>query len=83
MGSKVISFRFNDEEVEALQAIQSPEDEGSLNQTAARLVRSFLPLSTSSTSVDTRLETVENALAELRSHFEAQLEELRGKSKAR
>ena len=82
MGSKVISFRFNDDEVEALQALQTLDDE-SLNQTAARLLRDAIGLSTASTKVD-NLEglidkRVEIGLAEVRK----QLEELRGKSKAR
>lgn len=48
MGSKVISFRFNDAELEALQALQTQDDD-SLNQTAARLLRGLLGASTAST----------------------------------
>jgi len=50
MTSKVVSFRFNDAEIQALEALQTEEDGGSLNQTAARLLRSILgtspPMST-------------------------------------
>ncbi|WP_138506725.1 hypothetical protein [Nostoc sp. PA-18-2419] len=56
MASNIISFRLNDAEIEALSALQVPEDK-SLSQTAARLVRSSfstsMPLSTkASTGVD-------------------------------
>lgn len=82
MGSKVISFRFNDDEIEALQALQTLDDE-SLSQTAARLLRNVIGLSTPSTRVDNLEELidkrVEIGLAEVRK----QLAELRGKSKAR
>jgi len=54
MASKVISFRFGSAELEALQALQVPEDE-SINQTAARLLRGVLGTSTAmSTTVDIR-----------------------------
>jgi hypothetical protein len=50
MSSKVISFRFSDAEILALEALQAEEDGGSLNQTAARLLRGILgtspPMST-------------------------------------
>jgi hypothetical protein len=50
MTSKVVSFRFSDAEIQALEALQTEEDGGSLNQTAARLLRSILgtspPMST-------------------------------------
>lgn len=84
MGSKVISFRFNDAELEALQALQIPEDDSD-SQTAARLVRSLLGTSTPSTvSTDVDIkelvkQEVEASLAEVR----VQLESLRGKLKAR
>jgi hypothetical protein len=42
MTSKVVSFRFSDAEIQALEALQTEEDGGSLNQTAARLLRSIL-----------------------------------------
>ena len=86
MRSNVISYRLTDAELEALQALQIPEDK-SPSQTAARLLRGSFsastPLSTSkSTDVDVleafKLE-VEASLDEVRS----QLEELRGKLKAR
>lgn len=51
MGSKVISFRFSDDEVKALEAVMSPDDD-SVNQTAARIVRDSIGLSTVSTPVD-------------------------------
>ncbi|MBC5794221.1 hypothetical protein H5968_03435 [Sphaerospermopsis sp. LEGE 00249] len=46
MASKVISFRLSDYEIEVLQSLQSPDDEESLNVTAARLLRSILGTST-------------------------------------
>jgi len=70
MGSKVISFRFNDAEVEALQALQQVEDDDSLNQTASRLLRSLLGTSTPSRDLSTSVDIqeivkreVENAIA--------------------
>lgn len=86
MRSNIISFRFTDAELEALQAFQVPEDK-SPSQTAARLLRGMFtgilePSTLPSTPVDirelVRLE-VEASLGEMRS----QLEELRGKLKAR
>lgn len=86
MASKVISFRFSDTEVEALQKLQVAEDD-SINQTAARLLRGVLagivepatiPSTPSSTPVDIKelvKQEVEASLAEVRS----QMEELRGK----
>ena len=93
MRSNIISFRFDDAELEALQAFQTPEDK-SPSQTAARLLRGMLagiiePSTGMSTGVDiqelVKLE-VAASLTEVRSHFtqlEARLEELRGKLKAR
>lgn len=46
MASKVISFRLSDYEIEVLQSLQSPDDEESLNVTAARLLRGILGTST-------------------------------------
>jgi hypothetical protein len=46
MASKIISFRLSDYEIEILQSLQHPEDEGSLNVTAARYLRSILGTST-------------------------------------
>ncbi|MCC5621026.1 hypothetical protein [Nostoc sp. CHAB 5715] len=69
MSSKVISFRLSDAEIEALQALQSSDDE-SLNQTAARLLRGIIgtpsALSTTSTPVDIQeliRREVESAIA--------------------
>lgn len=69
MTSKVISFRLSDAEIEALQALQSSDDE-SLNQTAARLLRGIIgtptALSTTSTPVDIQeliRREVESAIA--------------------
>lgn len=53
MSSKVISFRFNDAEIQALEALQTEDDGDSLNQTAARLLRGLLGTSREvSTPVD-------------------------------
>jgi hypothetical protein len=56
VSSKVISFRFGDAEIQALETFQTEEDGDSLNQTAARLLRGILgtspKLSTIYTSVD-------------------------------
>ncbi|MEH2261200.1 hypothetical protein [Nostoc sp.] len=90
MRSNIISFRFTDAEVEALQSFQVSEDK-SPSQTAARLLRGMFagilePSTGLSTSVDIKelvKQEVEASLGELRSQLEAQLEELRGKSKAR
>ena len=46
MSSKVISFRFSDAEIQALEALQTEEDRGSLNQTAVRLLKSILGIPT-------------------------------------
>ncbi|MEH2168043.1 MAG: hypothetical protein V7K41_15470 [Nostoc sp.] len=86
MRSNIISFRFTDAELEALQAFQLSEDK-SPSQTAARLLRGMLvgivePSTVSSTPVDIKSlvkQEVEASLTEVRS----QLEELRGKLKAR
>lgn len=84
MVSKQFSFRLPDEAVAALEAFQIEGE--TLNQTAQRRMIESLGLSTSpsaklSTSVDIHefKQQVEASLGELRS----QLEELRGKSKAR
>lgn len=90
MASKVISFRFSDAEIEALQALQLPEDD-SLNQTAARLVRERFtrveppqpPLSTNVDIKELVKQEIEASLNQVRSQLEAQLEELRGKLIAR
>jgi hypothetical protein len=59
MGSKVVSFRLSDNEIEALQALQTAVDDGSLNQTAARLIRSILnDVSTLSTDMSTSPSTL-------------------------
>ncbi|MCC5599133.1 hypothetical protein [Nostoc favosum] len=70
MRSNIISFRFSDEELEALQAFQTPKDK-SPSQTAARLLRGMLagiiePSTVSSTGVDIQelvRQEVENAIA--------------------
>lgn len=85
MVSKQFSFRLADEVVEALEELQLEGE--SLNQTAQRILTKSVGLSTStsnrlSTSIDIKSlvkQEVEASLAEVRS----QLEELRGKSKAR
>lgn len=89
MVSKAFSFRLSDAAVQALEAMQL--DGETLNQTAQRFVLQQLGLSTETPqSVSTALQTsvdikelvkqeIETNLAELRS----QLEELRGKLKAR
>lgn len=82
MGSKVISFRFNDDELKALEALQAPEDD-SPNQTAARLLRGLLGMSTVSTSVDNLEELIDKRLEVGLAEIRSQLEELRGKLKAR
>ncbi|MCC5669103.1 hypothetical protein LC653_35920 [Nostoc sp. CHAB 5784] len=89
MVSKPFSYRLPDVAVQALEALQLEGE--TLNQTAQRVMMEHLGLSTeapkmlstvSYTSVDIRelvKQEVEASLAEVRS----QLEELRGKSKAR
>lgn len=68
MSSKVVSFRLSDAEIEALQGLQSSDDE-SINQTAARLLRGIIgtsDLSTTSTGVDIQemiRKEVESAIA--------------------
>ncbi|MEH1928822.1 hypothetical protein [Nostoc sp.] len=80
MASKAFSFRLPDEIV---QFVESSQSEGeTLNQAAQRLFIDFVkrnnPLSTS-VDIHEFKQQVEASLTELRS----QLEELRGKSKAR
>lgn len=78
MASKAFSFRLPDEIVEFVEESQLEGE--TLNQTAQRLFIDLVKRNNPvSTDVDRRLETVETTLAEVRS----QLEELRGKSKAR
>jgi hypothetical protein len=70
MRSNIISFRFDDAELEALQALQTSEDK-SPSQTAARLLRGMLagiiePSTVLSTPVDIQVlvrQEVENAIA--------------------
>ncbi|MBX9255371.1 hypothetical protein H1Q63_15730 [Desmonostoc muscorum CCALA 125] len=86
MRGNVISYRLTDAELEALQAFQVSEDK-SPSQTAARLLRGMLAgivesSTVSSTPVDIKSlvkQEIEASLTEVRS----QLEELRGKLKAR
>ena len=91
MRGNIISFRFDDAELEALQAFQTSDDK-SPNQTAARLLRGILAgtieqstvLSTGVDNLESLIDKrIEESLAEVRSQLEAQLEELRGKLKAR
>lgn len=89
MRDNVISFRFTDDEVKALQALQVPEDK-SPSQTAARLLRELLAgtinkstLSTSSTFLDNIEQLVDKRLEAALTEVRSQLEELRGKSLAR
>ncbi|MDZ8069601.1 MAG: hypothetical protein RMY64_28990 [Nostoc sp. DedQUE08] len=85
MRNNIISFRISDEELEALRAFQTPEDK-SPSQTAARLLRgSFARSTTVSTKtpdVDI-LEVFKQEVAASFSEVRSQLEELRGKLKAR
>lgn len=78
MVSKQFSFRLADEVVEALEALQLEGE--SLNQTAQRFIAESLGLSTASPKkLSTPVDIKELVKEEVRS----QLEELRGKSKAR
>ncbi|MBN4002208.1 hypothetical protein [Nostoc sp. LPT] len=86
MRGNIISFRFDDAELEALQAFQTSEDK-SPNQTAARLLRGILAgiieqSTVSYTSVNIQ-ELVKQEVAASLTEVRSQLEELRGKSKAR
>ncbi|WP_017655956.1 GIY-YIG nuclease family protein [Fortiea contorta] len=83
--NNIISFRLTDAELQSLQGFHISEDK-SLSQTAARLLRGMLAgIVEPSTPLDIQefKQEVEARFNELRSHFDAQLEELRGKSKAR
>ncbi|MEI2583110.1 hypothetical protein [Scytonema sp. PRP1] len=74
MSSKVISFRFSDAEIQALEAFQTEEDGDSLNQTAARLLRSILGTSPPmSTGVDMD-KLVEEKIAVAVGSLQAKLE---------
>ncbi|HYX16839.1 MAG TPA: hypothetical protein VE944_21310 [Nostoc sp.] len=82
MVSKQFSFRLSDEVVEWLEGLQLEGE--SLNQTAQRILTKSADLSTDSlsTTVDIKSlvnQEIEASLTEVRS----QLEELRGKLKAR
>ncbi|ODG97891.1 hypothetical protein A4S05_11575 [Nostoc sp. KVJ20] len=78
MVSKQFSFRLADEVVEALEALQLEGE--SLNQTAQRFIAESLGLSTASPKkLSTPVDIKELVKEEVRS----QLEELRGKLKAR
>ncbi|WP_375502725.1 hypothetical protein [uncultured Nostoc sp.] len=90
MASKSFSFRLPDEIVQFVESSQL--DSETLNQTAQRLFIDFVkrnnPLSAMlSTNVDSIEELIDKrleiGLTEVRSQLEAQLEELRGKLKAR
>ncbi len=74
MSSKVISFRFGDAEIQALEAFQTEEDGDSLNQTAARLLRGILGISTEvSTGVDMN-KLVEEKISAAVGSLQAKLE---------
>ena len=68
MAGQVISFRFGDQELEALKAQQQPGE--SLNQTAQRLLKQSLGVSTTSTLTSTAVlstmstEVVDSRIAE-------------------
>lgn len=62
--SKVISFRLNDAEIQALEALQTESDDSSLNQTAARLLREILGTSTNLSTLSTGVNTVEALIEE-------------------
>lgn len=74
MSSKVISFRFSDTEIQALEALQTEEDGSSLNQTAARLLRGILGISPEvSTGVDME-KLVEEKISAAVGSLQAKLE---------
>ncbi|MFN6466166.1 MAG: hypothetical protein RMZ41_030725 [Nostoc sp. DedVER02] len=82
MVSKQFSFRLPDEAVAALEALQIEGE--TLNQTAQRRMIECLGLSTdTSKKLSTSVDIKQMIAEEVRSQLEAQLEELRGKSKAR
>jgi hypothetical protein len=82
MGSKVISFRFDDRDFDALQALQHPDDK-SISQTAARLLRTmFINSVESYTNVDTSVdirEMVRQEVAASLGELRSQVEEIQGK----
>ncbi|MDZ8239308.1 MAG: hypothetical protein RMZ69_19515 [Nostoc sp. ChiQUE01a] len=81
MASKVISFRFGSAELEALQALQVPEDD-SVNQTAARLLRGLIGASTPvSTGVDIRELVRQEVLAAI-ADFRREVDERLGQYSA-
>lgn len=86
MRGNIISFRITDAELEALQAFQTSEDK-SPSQTAARLLRGSFSASTPlSTKLSTDVDILEVFKQEVEASFNevrSQLEELRGKLKAR
>jgi hypothetical protein len=75
MASQVISFRFNDDEQSRLQALALEGE--SLSQTAQRVLRESLGMSTrKSTAVDID-QRIAAAVEPIREEFRAELEELR------
>lgn len=66
MRSNIISFRFDDAELEALQALQVPEDK-SPSQTAARLLRGLLAGIEPSTFLSTPVDMEELVKREVES----------------
>ncbi len=80
--NNIISFRITDAELQALQTFQTSEDK-SIHKTAARLLRGLLAGTIEAlTPVDIR-ELVKQEVAASLGEVRSQLEELRGKLKAR
>ena len=81
MAGQVISFRFGDEELEALKAQQQPGE--SRNQTAQRLLKQSLGVSTTSTITSTAslstlyTEIVDSRIAEQLTPIREELAQLR------
>jgi Mg2+ and Co2+ transporter CorA len=91
MGSEVISFRLTEAEIEALKELQDSNDK-SLNQTAARLIRSLISGITPEvyTDVDKLEERINEVLVERLANInqvigelQQEVKELRGKLIAR
>lgn len=75
MASQVVSFRFGDDELSRLQA-QALKGE-SLNQTAQRVLREALGVSTGKSTVVDIDQRIAAAVEPIREEFRAELEELR------
>ncbi|MUG92532.1 hypothetical protein F7734_08690 [Scytonema sp. UIC 10036] len=87
MATKIVSFRMDDSELAALEALKLPED-GSIHATAARLLKELLVHSGAmpnpaveevSTLID---QKVNQKLAEFRTEIQAQFEAIERKLKA-